>query len=72
MNWGNILERAGWTFVQGTLGSLTTVAVADALTSLNVESLTALGLAALGGGTAALLSFIKTVAQERLAHLNGV
>lgn len=61
MNWYDILERAAWTFVQGALGAITVIpAVSD------VGGWAALGAAALTGGVGALLSFLKTIAQEKL------
>lgn len=65
MDWGNVVERALWTFVQGALANVVVANVAD------IDELKSVGLAALVGGVAALLSFIKTVAQERLRQLGG-
>lgn len=62
MNWSNVVERAVWTFVQGFLAVFTVSNIAD------VQALKAAGLAGVTGGVAALLSFIKTVAQERLSR----
>jgi len=61
MNWKNILERAAWTFLQGFLGVFSVGVISD------LDALKATGVAALGAGIAALLSFVKTVAQEKLA-----
>ena len=61
MNWYDILERAGWTFVQGAIGAVTTVPLVT-----DVEGWEALAVAAATGGVASLVSFIKTLAQERL------
>lgn len=60
MDWKNILERAAWTFVQAFTSSLAAAAW------LNIDALQA---AAIAGGSA-LLSFLKTLAQERLAAKN--
>lgn len=61
MNWKDILERAAWTFVQGALGAIT---ILPLLTDL--QGWEALGIAAATGGLSSLLSFVKTLAQERL------
>jgi len=70
MNWADIAERAGWTAVQGALSALPVAQVTAAITEADISGLEQLGLAALGGAVAAGLSFIKTVAQERLAKLD--
>lgn len=61
MDWKNILERAAWTFLQAGLATIPA--------SLSVDELTdkAWWLAAGVAGIAAVLSFVKTVAQEQLA-----
>ena len=62
MNWGNILERAAWTFVQAFVsGFALTSGISD------LETLTAAAYSALFAGLSGVLSFIKTVAQEHLA-----
>lgn len=63
MDWRDILERALWTAVQSGLATLTTVPLitdADGWESAAVAAGTA--------GLGAALSFIKTVAQERLGR----
>lgn len=59
MNWKNIFERAAWTFGQGFVGTLL---VAPAL------DLSILAAGALGG-LMAVLSFAKTIIQEKLEKL---
>lgn len=61
MNWRNVLERALWTAVQSFIG---TISVAELF---NVDDQWWVALAVTGVSSA--LSFIKTVAQERLAAL---
>jgi hypothetical protein len=61
VNWTDILERAGWTFVQGALGSIATVPLITDLAGWE-----ALAVAAASGGIASVVSFLKTLAQERL------
>jgi hypothetical protein len=62
MNWKNILSRAAWTFVQGALAAVVVVpAVSD------LEGWKALAAAAVAGGIAALVSFIKTTITETLS-----
>jgi len=56
MNWNNILERAGWTFLQGFLVVITAAPSLD----LSVAKTAALA------GAMAALSFVKTVVQQRL------
>ena len=62
MNWYDILERAGWTFVQGALGAATVVPVVT-----DIAGWEAFGVAAATGGISAVVSFLKTLAQERLS-----
>lgn len=62
MNWLDVVERGIWTFVQGAIG---TVAVVPVVT--DIAAWEAVGVAALTGGISALISFVKTIAQERLA-----
>lgn len=61
MNWQDVFERAGWTFVQGALGAVTAIPIVT-----DVEGWAAVGVAAVTGGISSLVSFVKTVAQERL------
>ena len=65
MNWHDILERAVWTFVQGALGAITAVPLVT-----DVAGWSVLGVAAATGGVSALLSLLKTVAQERLKRFD--
>jgi phosphoribosylformimino-5-aminoimidazole carboxamide ribonucleotide (ProFAR) isomerase len=65
MNWKNILERAAWTFVQAFLAVFGVSAVSD------LEALKSAAVAGVAAGVAALLSFIKTVAQERLSGVDA-
>ena len=58
MNWNNILERAGWTFAQG---FVTVLVAAPALDATLLE-------AAVAAGAMAVLSFLKTVIQSKLAE----
>lgn len=60
MNWRDIVERAAWTFVQGALGAITMVPLVT-----DIKAWKAVGVAAAAGGMGALLSFLKTLAQER-------
>lgn len=62
INWKNIVARAVWTFFQGAIGTLTVLPyISDATGWQNAAS------AALAGGVAALVSFIKTLGQETLS-----
>ena len=61
-NWRDVFERAVWTFVQGAVAVVTAVPLIT-----DIEGWAALGVAAVSGGVAAVLSFLKTFAQERLA-----
>ena len=69
MNWTNILERAGWTAVQGGLSAIPVAQVTAAISDVDISSMEQLALVGLGGAVASLLSFIKTVAQARLKEL---
>lgn len=69
MNWRDILERAAWTAVQGAIAAVPVAQVTAAIGGSDVDALAQLALAGLGGGVAAALSFIKTVAQERLGMI---
>lgn len=59
--WRNVAERAMWTFVQGFTGAMV---LSDWFHIGPFK-------AAVMGGVAALLSFLKTVSQERLAALRA-
>lgn len=62
MNWRNIATRALWTFFQGALGTIAVLPyISDREGWVNVAN------AAIAGGIAALLSFLKTVGQESLS-----
>lgn len=62
MNWKNIVARAAWTFFQGAIGTITVLPyISDATGWQNVAS------AAIAGGIAALVSFVKTLSQEALS-----
>lgn len=63
MNWKNILSRAAWTFVQAALTTFTAIEIV-----FDVESIKAALIASAVAGGSALLSFIKTIAQEALAN----
>ena len=59
MNWRNIVVRALWTFFQGAVGTVTVLPyITDDTGWQNVAN------GAIAGGLAALLSFLKTLAQE--------
>lgn len=60
-DWGDVFERAAWTFVQGALGSFTVIPF-----TVDVGEWKAVGLAALTGGISALLSFVKTLIRQRV------
>lgn len=62
MNWSDIYERAAWTALQGFLGTLTAVSITDVDRELLISAAAA--------AVAALLSFFKTVAQERIEQLD--
>lgn len=62
MDWKNVFSRAGWTFLEGALGGVTLLPLLTDSTGW-----LALGEAALLAGLLAVLSFIKTVAVERLS-----
>lgn len=70
MNWKDILERAAWTALQGGISAIPVAQIAAALTDVNIDALTQLLLVGVGGAVASLLSFLKTVAQERTAVLD--
>ena len=61
MNWYDILERAAWTFIQGAVGAITTVPLVT-----DTDGWAIVAVAAATGGVSALLSLLKTLAQERL------
>lgn len=63
MNWGNLLERAAWTAFQ----AFTATAVWEAFTAGEPSARDALVI----GVIAAVFSGLKTIAQERLQHLEA-
>ena len=63
-DWRDVLERAGWTAVQAAVASVTAVPLLT-----DAAGWEALVVASATAGVAALVSFIKTVAQERLGVL---
>ena len=65
MNWHDILERSVWTFVQGFIGAVTAVPLVT-----DTHGWAAIGVAGATGGISALLSLLKTVAQERLRRFD--
>ena len=69
MNWRDITERAAWTAVQAGVASVPVSQVAAAISGGEIDALAQVGLAALGAASAALISFVKTLAQERLGVL---
>jgi len=62
MNWNDILERAGWTFVQAFVGTFGAISLIS-----DLSEIAGAADAAAAAGLSAVLSFVKTVAQERLA-----
>jgi hypothetical protein len=59
VNWGNIIMRAVWTFMEGALATITILPyITDHTGWVNVAN------GAIAGGLAALFSFVKTLAQE--------
>lgn len=70
INWYDVLERAAWTAAQSFLGAISTVELARAVTSTDIQTLETLLLAGAGAAVAALASFLKTLAQERLNNLD--
>jgi hypothetical protein len=61
MDWKNILTRAAWTFVQAFVAA-TGGAIAWDINMWKVAAV---------AGAAAVLSLLKTVAQEQLLYLEG-
>lgn len=70
MDWSNVLERAGWTSVQAGLAAIPVAQVTAAVSGGELEAVATLGLAFLGAAIGGALSFIKTIAQDRLTQLN--
>lgn len=65
MDYKDILERALWTAVQTTAATIT---VLPAMTDL--EGWKAIGISATAAGASAILSALKTIAQERVRILD--
>ena len=61
-NWKDVIERAIWTAVQSAVSVVTVVPLIT-----DVEGWQAAGVAAASAAAASLLSFLKTLAQERLS-----
>lgn len=61
-NWQDIIERAVWTAVQAAVSVVTVVPLIT-----DVAGWEAAGVAAASAAAASLLSFVKTLAQERLS-----
>lgn len=61
MDWRDICERAVWTALQGGVGAITTVPLVT-----DVAGWEAVGIAAATAAVSSVLSFLKTLAQERL------
>lgn len=64
--WKDTLERLGWTFLQGSFGSVGAIEIAEAMTGTDV----ALGMlfSMLVGGIGAVFSFIKSVAAAKVSE----
>ena len=66
MNWKNIGMRAMWTFVQAFTGGVAATPIVEAITNTDLGSIGALLIGGFAAGIGAVLSFVKTVAQEQL------
>jgi hypothetical protein len=64
MNWLDVLERAGWTALQAAVATITMVPLLT-----DVAGWEGVAVAAATAAVAALVSFVKTLAQERLGVL---
>lgn len=69
-DWNDVIERGLWTAVQAFVGAITTTELAQAVADIDISGMQAIALSGAGAGVAALVSFIKTVAQERLTRLD--
>lgn len=69
MDWKNILERAAWTAVQAAVAAVPVAQLTAVILGGDVSSLQQLVLSGVSAAVGAALSFLKTVAQERLAQL---
>lgn len=65
-NWHDIIERAAWTAVQAFAGAIPSAALIEAISEVDLSTLETLALAGFGAAGSALLSFVKTLAQEKL------
>lgn len=65
MDWYDIFERAGWTFIQGFLGAVTAIPLVT-----DINGWKAVAVAGATGGLSAVASFLKTLAQERLSRFD--
>jgi hypothetical protein len=68
--WTDLTERIVWTFLQGFLGVLGGVPIADLFTTVDIDGGTTVILSAAGAGVAAVTSLLKGVAAARLTN-NG-
>lgn len=66
MNWRNILSRAGWAALWAAISAAPIAEISLAVANADLPGLKRLGLSALAAGIAAVLSFIKTVAAEKM------
>ena len=69
-NWRDVFERMAWTAAQAFVGAIPATLFIDAMlqgSMTNLQTVAASGIAAAG---ASVLSFVKTLAQERLAYLD--
>lgn len=66
MNWRNILSRAGWAALWAAISAAPITEISLAVTNGDLPGLKRLGLSALAAGIAAALSFIKTIAAEKM------
>lgn len=69
-DWKNVLSRAGWTAIQAFVGSIPTAAFIEAITEADLTTLETLAFAGIAAAGSSILSFIKTLSQERLAALS--
>ncbi len=64
-DWHDVLERSVWTFIQGFIGAVTAVPLVT-----DTSGWTAVAVAGATGGVSAVLSLLKTLAQERLGKFD--
>lgn len=65
-SWQNILSRAGWAALWGFTGAIPVAQLTAAFADGSISTLQQLAAAGVGGGMGALLSFFKTLAQEKM------